>query len=114
MQNPNVVHYDAMFDGEFDAIAGRHYTAASHFEVGVLFAGRSGLTQDFALAHERFGEYLARRGPDYVQDAEHHLKEAIKLYTEWGALAKARQVQNEHRDLLCHTEVQVEMPFSTT
>jgi len=59
------------------------------------------LTQDRALAHELFGEHLARLNPlEFGQDAAFQLNEAIKLYTEWGAHAKVWLLNKIHSMIL--------------
>jgi hypothetical protein len=70
-----------------------------------------GLTQDRALAHELFGEHLARLNPaEHGQDAEFQLNEAIKLYTEWGASAKVRLMNKKHSKILAPpSEIQIDV-----
>lgn len=83
--------------------------AATRFEVAILYAGRCGFTQDRALAHERYGEHLWRIGQ--AQDAEFQMGEAVKLYDEWGAHAKVRQIQRIHQHILGpSTEICIELP----
>jgi hypothetical protein len=100
LQNPNVTHYDSLLGAELDSLRGDEYEARKLYEVAILYAGRRGLTQDRALAHERYGEHLARLGPDHQPDAEFQIGEAIKLYEEWGAHAKVRRMRKAHERLL--------------
>ena len=109
----------------------------------MLFAGRAGLVQDRALAHERYGEHWLRMAADAEAlalqsavgrggggggtttttttllsaaasagaDAEHHLREAIRLYEEWGAHGKARRLRERHGAVLGSSQmIQVELP----
>jgi hypothetical protein len=70
-----------------------------------------GLTQDRALAHELFGEHLARLNPvEHGDDAEFQLNEAIKLYTEWGAHAKVRLMNKIHSKILAPpSEIEIDV-----
>jgi hypothetical protein len=52
------------------------------------------------LAHERYGEHLARLGPPYEDDASYQLGQAARLYEEWGARAKVSQLMALHEPLL--------------
>jgi len=73
--------------------------ACQRYESAVLLAGRRGLTQIQALANERFAVYLEEIGN--ITEARHRLNEAIKLYSEWGAFAKARQIGKEEASYSC-------------
>jgi hypothetical protein len=108
-QNPNVSHYAALLDAELEALKGDHYAASKSYEVAILYAGRRGLTQDRALAHERYGEHLARIGNERDQDAEFQMAEAVKLYEEWGAYAKVQLMSRQYQALLSPpTEIHIE------
>jgi hypothetical protein len=96
-------------DAELEALKGDHYAASKSYEVAILYAGRRGLTQDRALAHERYGEHLARLGQDRGQDAEFQIAEAVKLYEEWGAYAKVQLMSRKYQTLLSPpTEIRIE------
>jgi hypothetical protein len=104
-----VSHYAALLDAELDSLKGDNYAASKSYEVAILYSGRRGLTQDRALAHERYGEHLYRLGQERVQDAEFQIAEAIKLYEEWGAHAKIRLMCNLYHNLLSPpAEIQIE------
>jgi len=52
--------------------------------------------------------------PQHLSDAEYHLKEAAKLYGEWGAKAKARRLRKAHASLLGpDSEIHLELEFSS-
>lgn len=111
-QNPNVIHFDALLDAEFASLRGDSYTSSTRFEVAIQYSARSGLTQDRALAHERYGEHLLRLGTSNTEDAVFHLSEALKLYEEWGALGKVRRIQAVHGSWFAPaSSVQLELPF---
>lgn len=83
-----------------NSLRGDSEAAIRLFELAVLYAGRRGLAQDRALAHERYGEHLARLGPHRIQDADFHFREAVQLYQEWGAHAKVRRMLQGSGDVL--------------
>jgi hypothetical protein len=96
-------------DAELDSLKGDNYAASKSYEVAILYAGRRGLTQDRALAHERYGEHLHRLGNEQIQDAQFQISEAIKLYEEWGAFAKVQLLGKIYLNLLSPpTEIQIE------
>jgi hypothetical protein len=97
-QNPNITHCESLIDAELAALEGHTHLAIKHYEVAILLAGRRGFTNDQALAHERFGDYMMERGD--LNDAAYHLRFAIRLYEDWGASAKASQMKAKHAPLL--------------
>jgi hypothetical protein len=99
-QNPNVTHYDSLLDAELASLRGEEFDARRNYDAAILFAGRRGVTQDQALGHELYGEHLCRMGPEYQQDAEYQIGEALKLYDEWGAHGKAQRMREVHGMLL--------------
>jgi hypothetical protein len=99
-QNPNVAHFDSLFDAELESLRGDNYVASRLFDVSAHYAGRRGLIQDQALSHERFGEHLIRLGPAHTSEAAYQIGEAIRLYGDWGAKAKVQLLQQKHEQLL--------------
>jgi hypothetical protein len=97
-QNPNVIHFDALLDAEADSFRGmkNHATVTKRFELAIQYSGKCGLIQDRALAHERYSEYLSRLGAVHDEDASFQLDEAVRLYAEWGAHAKVKQLRDAH------------------
>jgi hypothetical protein len=94
-----------LLDAEAESLRGDHYSACRHYEAAVLYAGRRGWRQDQALAHERYGMYLSRLdGGDerhqHQHDAHFHLREAVKLYDEWGAHAKVDLMRTANSSLV--------------
>jgi len=83
-----------------ESLRGNNDSASRLFETAILYAGRRGLIQDRAVVSELYGEHLKRLGQDYAQDAEFQLSEALKLYEEWGARAKVKQMQKTFGILL--------------
>lgn len=98
-----MTHYDSLLDGELGSLRGDTYAASKFFETAVVYAGRRGLVQDQALAHERYAEHLLRLKGGHRSDADFHRREAIKLYEEWGAHAKVERLREEFRGEMAAT-----------
>ena len=106
-----MTQFDSLLDAEAESLRGDHYNACRHYEAAVLYAGRRGWRQDQALAHERYGMHLSRledggsggggddRHDHHRNDAHFHLREAVKLYDEWGAHAKVDLMRRAHMSL---------------
>lgn len=98
-----MTQFDSLLDAEAESLRGEHYNACRHYEAAVLYAGRRGWRQDQALAHERYGMHLSRLANDderHGHDAHFHLREAVKLYDEWGAHAKVDLMRRAHSSLV--------------
>ena len=63
-----------------------------------MLAGRGGFVQDAALANERYGEFLLEDMYDR-EEAAFRFQEAIKLYLEWEARAKAELLSDKYEYL---------------
>ena len=87
---------------------GHGYGASKHYEAAVVYAGRRGLTQDRALAHERYAQHLHQLGD--AQEGDFQLREAVKLYDEWGARAKVKQLRELYPKLIVPV-VEIDVTF---
>lgn len=85
-------------DADADALSATKLQSAimNRFEAAIQYAGKCGLLHDRALAHERYSEYLSRLGAVHDDDASFQLSEAMRLYKEWGAHAKVKQLTEVH------------------
>ena len=93
--NPNVMHYDRLFDAEKAALGGKSKEAEKHYQSAVTIAARGGFVHDAALANERYGEFLLRDMSDQ-QEAAFRFEQAIKFYSEWGALKKVELLREQY------------------
>merc|ERR1712232_51375 len=96
--DPNCLHYDLLLDAEKAALKGKKDVAIESYQQAALQAGRSGFIHDQALANERLGDFSLDIGD--VDEAKYRYNEAIKLYGEWGASRKVRQLEEEKLSLL--------------
>jgi hypothetical protein len=101
--NPNVQHYLALLDAEMAALNGKIQSAESHFQDAVISAARGGFVHDAALASERYGEFLLNDKPQPCeldkQEALYRFGEAIKYYSDWGAVSKVASLQKSMQTL---------------
>jgi hypothetical protein len=61
-QNPNVVHLKVFVDAEWLSLKGKQVEAIKKYEVTIMMAGRRGLLQDRAKAHELFSGFWTSIG----------------------------------------------------
>ena len=57
-------------------------------------AGRRGLSQDRATAHELYSRFWLTTGDG--TEAGYHTRKAIELYKEWGATSVASHLERSH------------------
>jgi hypothetical protein len=85
------------------ALKGKIQSAERHFQDAVITAARFGFVHDAALASERYGEFLLNDRPQPCeldkQEALYRFGEAIKYYSDWGAVSKVASLQNKYADL---------------
>jgi hypothetical protein len=67
------------------------------FDDAIAMAGRLGFLHNQALGNERAGVYFLEKGDNAW--ASTYLGRARRIFTEWGATAKANQMDLECRDL---------------
>lgn len=95
--NPNVSSLCSILDAEFELSQGRRPICQKHYEAAVLSAGRRGMTHFQALANERFAAYWMSCGNK--DEAEYRIREALKLYNDWGARHKVTLLREHYDDL---------------
>eukprot|EP00978_Attheya_sp_CCMP212_P020352 scaffold58147_cov60-Attheya_sp.AAC.2 len=96
--NPNVNHFILFLGAEKAALNGKHKDATLLYSQAISTASRTGFQQDAALGSERFGEFLLYDLDD-KERAISRLKDAIRLYSNWGALYKADTLREKHSSL---------------
>ena len=89
--NPNVVHLLHLLEAELAIVNGYDRLAEDSYQLAINTASAAGFIQDKALCHEQVSKYLNNRG-DRSQGA-YHMEQAIKYYSEWGAIAKVDQLK---------------------
>ena len=90
--NPNCLVHNAFLTAERHALKRKKDVACKDYQEAIRLAGRSGLVNLQALANERLANFLQDEGD--FDDAEYYIKEAVRLYEDWGALGKAAQIKD--------------------
>jgi len=91
--NPNAKDYDLLLSAE-EAVLNKKYDKADEcYKKAMVQAGRIGHLAHAALYNERYAMYrLDVHGDE--DDCKYHMGEAIRYYTEWGAIGKADQLRH--------------------
>ena len=89
----NFVHQLHILDGKDAALKGQETKAKQLYEKAIVTAARGGFLQDAGLANERYALFLLSRNA--VIDASHHMKEALRYYSECGASHKVEQLKEK-------------------
>ena len=95
--NPNVLHYEKLFQAELAALNGRMSDADLYYHKAVGLATQSGFIQDAAIINERCGDFfqnIQRKSPGY---AIHKIEEACRCYEEWGCSFKAQMLREQYK-----------------
>lgn len=91
--NPNFVHAEPLLDAELAALKKQRQTAKKCYEESIRRAARRGFINFQALACERYADYMHECGNN--EEAKYRWNQAILLFTEWGAVAKVKQVREK-------------------
>ena len=86
-----------MYDLQGDTVK-----AIEQYSSSINRAGERNAIQDEALAEQRFGEFYLRQ--KNKREAYNRLLRSVRLYEEWGALAKAKQLRIKHKETLGGTK----------
>jgi len=90
--DPNVQHYYRMLCAE-DAVLKKKYVMADQlYKEAIALAARGGHLHHAALFNERFGEYQLEVHSD-MENHKFYIQQAIRYYTEWGAVGKAEDLR---------------------
>ena len=99
--NPNSQHQVSFLDAEHYALTGKWEDAGICYQKAITLASRCGLTQDAALANERYAVCLLRRNKvgDY-DEARFLLQRSMHLYQQWGAAAVVTSLETRYEKVL--------------
>ena len=92
--NPNVKHYDLLFNAELAALEGNLDAAEGWYQSAIVSATRQGRLHESALASERYGDFLVNERNDR-EEAKHKFNEALQRYMEWGAAKKVESLREK-------------------
>jgi predicted ATPase len=72
----------------------RRYCVHSKYISAIALSREAGFLLQTALACERLGKFLLEDNFD-PESAVHYIREALKLYSEWGGIAKVQHLERE-------------------
>uniref|UniRef100_A0A7S2YKX8 Anaphase-promoting complex subunit 5 n=1 Tax=Entomoneis paludosa TaxID=265537 RepID=A0A7S2YKX8_9STRA len=85
-----------LLQAEYAAVRGKHLLALSKYRLAIIDFRHAGLLMNEALANELLGKYHLERSSSSSEElAITHLKEALRLYRNWGATAKVDHLKHE-------------------
>lgn len=87
----NVLHKAHLLRGEILAFEGQYDEAMCKYLASITYAGKAGYVNEEAIANEKAGEMLLRRG--LACQALPFVKEARDLYARWGAGLKVQRME---------------------
>ena len=94
----NYRHKHELISAEVAKILGEHERAAEHYDRAIDGASQAGYLHESALAEELTARFYLSRGKTKI--ASYYLNDAYKSYRHWGAMAKVKQLELEHPQLL--------------
>eukprot|EP00797_Seminavis_robusta_P028534 Sro556_g165960.2 (318) ;mRNA; f:36974-37927 len=104
--NCNILHLLKLLEAERKSLSrNKEAEATALFREARVLAARGGFRQDAALICERHAEFLllgcseGRASADRP-GAARQMEEAIRYYSEWGAMHKAKLLRNKYAGLL--------------
>ena len=101
----NLVHQLYLLEAEDAVIRSKEQQARKMFYEAIKGSVRGGFLGDAGISNERYALYLDSLA-NHDDDASHHMKEAVKYYSEWGAFEKVRRLKEEHHSLLNRVSIQ--------
>ena len=90
--NPNVRYQNLFLQAEQLALHHKPDMAEEKYENALEAVAEEGHLQHLGLINERYAEFLARRGLETQSSLR--LKEAIRYYNKWGAVQKAKTLED--------------------
>jgi predicted ATPase/signal transduction histidine kinase len=94
----NYRHKWLLIEAEYHRVAGNARKAGQLYEAAIAHARDVGFLNDEALSHELAGKFYLGHGSEI--NARMHLEQAHARYEEWGASAKAHQLEELYPVLL--------------
>jgi len=90
----NFQHKYLLMRAEWTRISGDAQAATAYYEQAIQSAKKNGFLQNEAIAYELAAKHFLRLGMNTV--ARVYMSEAHFAYMEWGAVAKAKELEERH------------------
>lgn len=91
MGSPNCDHYLSLLRAEVADLSGKPDEARKLYETSMAISSRQGLINDGALVNECLAIFYLRHGDQ--ENSNFYMRRGHRLYTEWGALAMSRRLE---------------------
>lgn len=87
-----------LLKAELAVATGDHLSALAEFTSAVLYSREGSFIMQEALANERAAKYYFSRNE--TEKGTTYLREALRLYKEWGGVAKVEHLEAEFSKVL--------------
>lgn len=94
----NCLHKLLIVDAELSSFKGDPEKIQKGYDNAIVTARKSGFSQDEALANELAGAFFFARNDNFW--ATKYLTRAYQLYYEWGAMGKAKHLEEQYSTLI--------------
>ena len=99
----NYLHKFYLVEAERARVLGNESEAREYYDQAIDLAREHGYVNEEALANELAAKFYLALGR--VRIASHYLRDAHYAYLQWGALAKVKDLETRHPQLLAQTRV---------
>ncbi len=93
----NHLHKLKLIEAELARVNGQDRLAKDYYEEAIRLAKKNDYIREEALANEVAGKFYLSRSDNKSKD---YIKEAYQKYLQWGAKAKAKQLEEKYPELL--------------
>lgn len=94
----NFLHKYLLARAEMLRVLGRKHEAEPLYDEAIASAQQNGYVQNQAIACELAAKFYAAEGRQRIAKA--YMGDAYRLYSEWGAIAKVRDLEKRYPDML--------------
>lgn len=108
----NFMHKYLLMNAEWQKVSGDKQEASSLYEQSIQLARKDGFVQNEALACELAAKYYLSLGLETI--ARVYLSEAHEAYLQWGAHAKARDLEAQYPQYLVRSRTNSAADMSAT
>ncbi|MFL5788193.1 MAG: GAF domain-containing protein, partial [Flavisolibacter sp.] len=107
----NCSHKLLLIEAEGNRVTGNTAKAGEQYDKAIEECKKNRYLNDLALIHELAGKFYESQGRNFI--AKQYLIQAHKLFQEWGALAKVKDIEQNHPFLFEEIQMAVLNPQLT-
>ncbi|NDJ24662.1 AAA family ATPase [Nostoc sp. B(2019)] len=108
----NNQHKYDLVEAEKAQVLGQTLVAMEYYDCAIRGANSSGYTQEEALAYERAAEFYLTLGRN--EFASSYMTKAYYGYVRWGAIAKVKDLELRHPDLIAKASTKDQIGLTNT